>query len=469
MRGVSLAAGASAAGSLKAFGDIEKGVTNVTTLLDDDAAVVKYRGRIEELSKEAVLAGFSIEDSNKALFDSVSALGAGDRAWQAFNVAQKLAKGGVTTLGSSVDGLTTLMAAYKDSNLTAEAAANILFTAQKKGKITVEELNANLGKVLPTAKLAGIGADQVAAATAQLTLGGLNAEEATTALKGAISALVNPSKGAEKVLRKFGVPIGATAIESVGFGEALLKLAQIADGPYKDSLAEAIPNIRALTAVGSLGRAEIENMDAIIKQIALDQKNKTGVDKAATAQMATFNDQMARTFGAVKILAAQIGQGLAPVVLGLGFVVRAVSTTIGALGPVAGKIIAGLLGIIVLASPVLLFMGKFLLVAKAVGVGIAGAFAIAGAPILIIIGSIIAGLSIILVNWDKVKTAFAKAKQFLGFGGEEATVKTVNESSAKLQAQVDMTIKDKGGNVESVQTRSPGAGLNMGVAMAGAG
>jgi hypothetical protein len=281
--------------------------------------------------------------------------------------------------------------------------------------------------------------------------------------------LVNPSKGAEKVLRKFGVPIGATAIESVGFGEALLKLAQIADGPYKDSLAEAIPNIRALTAVGSLGRAEIENMDAIIKQIALDQKNKTGVDKAATAQMATFNDQMARTFGAVKILAAQIGQGLAPVVLGLGFVVRAVSTTIGALGPVAGKIIAGLLGIIVLASPVLLFMGKFLLVAKAVGVGIAGAFAIAGAPILIIIGSIIAGLSIILVNWDKVKTAFAKAKQFLGFGGEEATVKTVNESSAKLQAQVDMTIKDKGGNVESVQTRSPGAGLNMGVAMAGAG
>jgi TP901 family phage tail tape measure protein len=186
MRGVSLAAGASAAGSLKAFGDIEKGVTNVTTLLDDDAAVVKYRGRIEELSKEAVLAGFSIEDSNKALFDSVSALGAGDRAWQAFNVAQKLAKGGVTTLGSSVDGLTTLMAAYKDSNLTAEAAANILFTAQKKGKITVEELNANLGKVLPTAKLAGIGADQVAAATAQLTLGGLNAEEATTALKGAI-------------------------------------------------------------------------------------------------------------------------------------------------------------------------------------------------------------------------------------------------------------------------------------------
>ncbi len=250
--------------SVKAFSDFESGLTNVNTLLSGDE-LKQYGGSLQGASQEAVGMGFAIKDSNKALFDMVSALGASEKTSEDFKVAQKLAIGGVTDLSTSVDGLTSVMNAYGKETTSANDVANAFFSAQKAGKTTVAELAANVGKVAPIAKQAGIGFQTLLATMSQLTLGGLSTEMATTALRSAISGLINPSEQARKVLEKYDVPIGAAALQSANFTDVLKKLA-LAAKEDKDALAEMIPSQEALTAIAALGLKKLEIFKKSLKR-----------------------------------------------------------------------------------------------------------------------------------------------------------------------------------------------------------
>lgn len=470
MKSTSLVAGAAAVSTLKTFGDLEQGVANVLTLLDDSAAVARFRGRIQGAAQDAVTLGFSVQDSTKALFDTVSALGANDAAFKAFEVSQRLAKAGVTDLSVAVDGVTSLMNAYGAETTSAELVANAFFTAQKKGKTTVALLASNIGKVAPIAKTAGIGLEELLATTAQLTLGGLSTEEATTALRQAIAALLKPGKDAEKVLKAMGVPVGATQIRAAGLGATLSKLAVVSER-YPDLLSQAIPNIRAFTAAASLQEAELANIQAIVRQVNVDMKEGTGLTAAYNLQMGTFNENMAQALGEVKLLASTIGEGLAPVVKVLGVVIGAVARGIRALGPVASKIIGFFLGVTAIAAPVLIFLGKFGVVLAAIGTAIAGVLASPIALIGILVAAFLAVVSMVLVKFDAIKEGFSslkdKALGLIGFG-DAAEVKGTGELTSRAKAEVDLNIAAPRGVVESVKARTSGdrGGLDLGVALA---
>jgi len=292
-------------GTTRAFAEFEKGLTNVFTLLSNEE-VNKYGKGLESVAKDAIALGFATEDTTKALFDNVSALGASEKSIETFKIAQKLAIGGVASLSISVDGLTSVINAYGKGTTEATEVANAFFTAQKAGKTTVAELAVNVGKVAPIAKQAGIGFKTLLATMSQLTLGGLNTEEATTALRGAIAGLLKPSEAARKVMEKYNIPIGASALQSANFTEVLKKLA-IAAKENPDALAEMIPNIRALTAVGALGSKEIENLNKTINSINEDIKNGTGLNEAYAKQMETFSRQVKVAIGQIKVIAIDFG------------------------------------------------------------------------------------------------------------------------------------------------------------------
>jgi TP901 family phage tail tape measure protein len=226
LRSVSLAAAGLGAASVKAFGDFEKGITNVFTLLDKDQ-LVQFEGDLTAVSKGAIAMGFSMEDVNKALFDNVSALGTSENSMEAFEVAQKLAIGGVADLSVAVDGITSIMNAYGKETTNSNVVANAFFTAQKAGKTTVDRLASTVGAVAPMAKSAGVGFQELLATMSQLTLGGLSTEESATALRGALTALLKPGAEAEKILTDLGVPFGASGLQASSLREALLKLTDV--------------------------------------------------------------------------------------------------------------------------------------------------------------------------------------------------------------------------------------------------
>ena len=93
---MSIVSSAAVVGSLKAFGDMEQGLTNVFTLMSDEQ-IEEFGDRINKLSTGSLNKfGFNIEETNQALFDTVSALQVSTTTLDAFEASQKLAIGGAS-------------------------------------------------------------------------------------------------------------------------------------------------------------------------------------------------------------------------------------------------------------------------------------------------------------------------------------------------------------------------------------
>lgn len=318
---------------LKAYADWEKGILSVNTLMSK-GEVEKYGKEIKQTSREAIRMGFAVEDANKGLFDSVSALGASEKTFEMYRKSIKLAKGGCTDLSIAIDGMTSVINAYGRDTTDANLVANSFFTAQKFGKTTVAELASNVGKIAPNAKAAGVGFDELLSTMAALTLGGLSTDEATTALKGALTSLVKPAKEAEETLQALGVPYGVMQIRQKGLGYTLKKLNE-AQKKHPELMAKAIPNIRAYTAVMALSDDKLQMIDNTMKAIHDDAKNGTGLEEAFATMSGSGAATMGRVLGEMHDALIELGEVVAPYLLPL---VQKFGETVHWLGEMSPKI-----------------------------------------------------------------------------------------------------------------------------------
>ena len=470
---IGLAAVAGSALSLKAFGDLEQGVTSVLTLLDRETELDKFRGNIEGLARDAVLMGFSIQGSTKALFDNVSFLGANQRSFDAFSASQSLAIAGVTELQTAVKGISGLMNAYKESGLSANEALNILFTGQKKGGTTVAALSENIGKVAPTARAMGVSASELVATMAELTLGALSTEEASTALRSTLSSLQKPSEDAAKVLAFLEVPFKVSEVRAAKLTGVLSALAK-AEKEFPDHLARAIPNVRALTAVFTLNAESVKNIRNNMAQMDKDLKTGSGARDAVAVQMRTFNQEMARTFGAITIISTELGKSLAPAVRLVGSVLRStikgfLSLTEGAKSFLGGftAIVAVFGSIAASVGVVMVLLGKGAIVAGVI------AAAFSAIPLAIAAGviALVATITFAIQKFDFLKEKALGVKNAVtgffggGDGGNlDVTGSAETSNISKIFSDIQLTINAPKGVVGATKVGSTGAGItNIGV------
>jgi len=200
---------------LKAFTDWEKGITTVYTLMNK-TEINQYGAKLKELSKEGVRAGLGIEDVNKALFNSVSAMGISEKSIDVYRKSLILAKGGVTDVSTALTGMMSVINAWGEKTTNATEVANAFFTAQKRGVTTVEELASNIGQIAPLATKMGLSVEETMATVSALTQGGLSTDMAVTGLKNTLQALASPTKNAQETLEEFGVPFGIVDIKAKG-------------------------------------------------------------------------------------------------------------------------------------------------------------------------------------------------------------------------------------------------------------
>lgn len=302
-------AGVSAAtiGLTSQFSKFEKQVTTVKTLLDP-ADLVKYSDTIDNLATKAVKDfGFSLDKSGKALFDTISALGANDRAFETYNEALKLAIGGNADLAVATDGLTSVMNAFKKENLSATRAAQIFFSAQKKGKTDVQKLASSIGKVAPQADALGISFEKTAASLATLTLAGLGTEEATTRLNAFFISLIQN----RDELKKLGIEItdingNFNSLESIL--EALFKTT----GGNVVALQDLLKNQRAVSGAVNLIGDGMKKFNEVLKS------TRTGTNQLSDAfdlQSKRFGFAVKKFIGTITIISVVLGEILAPEVL----------------------------------------------------------------------------------------------------------------------------------------------------------
>lgn len=293
-------------GSVKAYAELETGVTNVQTLLDKQDSTLQ--GRTLELVKKY---GLEIKDVTKAYFDTVSAGYSVEKANEVLNQSSMLAVAGVTELKVATDGMTSIMNTYSLGMGDAEQVASSFFTAQKYGKTTVAQLAESIGSVAPIARMAGVSFQELMSALSEMTNSGLKTDMAAMALKNTLNAIMAPSKQAKEKFDELGISTGVVAIKEQGLGKILLQISQ-AVKQDEDALTELIPNIRALLGVSSMGEEQLKRYNEILTMVNSDYGEGSSLVKGYEMQMDTLNKRWDITKATISEVGISFAEELRP-------------------------------------------------------------------------------------------------------------------------------------------------------------
>lgn len=184
----------------EAAAEFQLGVMKISTIADTaSVSLSTIQGDIMALSMET---GDSVNELSEAVYSAISASVDTANAVEFTATATKLATGGFTSSATAVDVLTTALNAYGLEASYAENISDMLIQTQNLGKTSVNELAASVGKVIPLASAYGVEMDNLSAAYAELTKGGIATAEAGTYLKSMLNELGDSGSTVSAVLMK---------------------------------------------------------------------------------------------------------------------------------------------------------------------------------------------------------------------------------------------------------------------------
>lgn len=146
-----------------------------------------------ETWRMALETGTDVLELKEGLYEIISSVGDVTQSYALLDTANKLAVTGFTDTGNAVDGLTTVLNAYKLSLDEADKIANIFIRTQKYGKTTVGQFQSELSKIVPIAQKLNIQLDEVGTTIALMTSKGVKTPEAATQIASFLNNLSNSS------------------------------------------------------------------------------------------------------------------------------------------------------------------------------------------------------------------------------------------------------------------------------------
>ena len=249
----------------------------------------------------------------KAAYDSVSAgVAPTKEAVKEFlAVAGDAAIGGVTTMATAVDGITSVVNAYGPEVMKATDAADSMFAAVKAGKTTFDELAQNLSNVTPTAAAIGIKFTDVTAAIAAMTKQGTKTPQATTKLNAMFAELDNRGSQVGKTFKKLTGEHFADFIKKGG--DVAGSLNTLNEHAEKNGM--SIKNLFSGLEAGAAA-VQLAGQSANIYSEALEeQRKRTGALAEASAKMkADSAFQFERSIAGIKTTAIALGENLLPAI-----------------------------------------------------------------------------------------------------------------------------------------------------------
>jgi len=400
MVGASVGIGVAA---LKMAGDFDGAMREVNTMmLLSEEEFKLFSKDVQDLAKDM---GVDATESAKALYQAISAGVPKENAIEFLEIATKAAIGGVTDTATAVDGLTTVINAFKIPISDAEKVADIMFTTVKGGKTTMEELSASLFQVAPIAAASGIKFEEVSAALATMTKQGVPTSVATTQLRQAMVMLQKPTTEMKEVLGDLGYESGQAMIDELGLAETLNVLRDATGGNTETlnkmfSSSEAVAAVLALT--GDNAQMFTDDLLAMADAEGAAQDAADQMEKSTGRQMEKMQTQM-------KDMAITIGMAIMPALTKILEIITPIITKIGdwiTENPkMTAMILAGVAalgGLLLVAGPILSIISLITTALPLLG----GAFTAMLGPIGLIILAIAAVIAIgVLVykNWDTIK------------------------------------------------------------------
>lgn len=252
--------------------------------------------------------GIMSEQVVPALYQAISAGVPSDNVFSFLEVAAKSSIGGVTDLETAVDGLTTVMNSYTNDQVSAERAADAMFTAAKLGKTNFEELSQSMYQATPMANALGVSIEDVAAAFATLTAQGTPTNVSATQMKALFKELLDPASELSKYLDE--VTEGADFKQLSDSGKSLFDVISILNNGLKEDgkqWTEVTGSIEASQAGMVLSSEMMGNFTNQMKDAsgAVDEAYKTMSDSAV--------QQMNKVKAELHNMVIDIGESFLPI------------------------------------------------------------------------------------------------------------------------------------------------------------
>ncbi len=324
-----IALSAAVIGSTVAFAKFEKGMSNVSTIIDNSNESVKDIGQnILTLGKEIPK---PIGELVESMYDIRSAGIAASVATETLASAGRLAVVGLSSTKEATDILTTSINVFKSEGKSATEISNILFKTVKYGKNTIAELAQAFGQTAPLAKSAGVSLTEFSAATAALTAQGIPASVAQNQIRAAMVSLEKQTADMKKVFRELGYKdMKELMANSDNLGDAFKKIRDTAvklDIPLT-KVTGRVEGANAITVIATEG-AEIYN--TALRDMA---GGADAVSEAFERQSKTLNAQRQLMQNLANTIAINFGEKLQPALISAG---EGVSKALGAVNELITK------------------------------------------------------------------------------------------------------------------------------------
>lgn len=348
-------AGAAAAG-IKFAGDFQQGMNKVR-------AVSGATGKaFDDMRQQALELGrttaFSATQASNAMgFLAMAGFKAG-QIMKAMPSTLQLASAATIDLGTAADITSNILTGYGMKVSQLGHANDVLVKAFTSANVDLRMLGQSFKYVGPIAKGAGLSFEETAAALAMFGNAGIQGSMAGTALRRALSKLLNTTPKVDKALRRLGVSVK----DSQG---RLLPLVQIvkqledAGASASDMLTifgdRAGPAMKALVDQGS---AALANLTAKLRESG---GTAARIEKT---QLAGFRGAIIKMKSALEGLAIAFGDTLLPVATGVanwatkmsGHLTK-MAERFGKLSPTVKMFSMSLMGLAAAAGPVLMISG----------------------------------------------------------------------------------------------------------------
>lgn len=290
------------------LGEFSKSVAEVKSIAPD---VIKNNEKLADSFIElGTTFGKSAQEEAKLLYQIISA-GITDAAesQETLIASNKLAIGGLAGTEESVNILTTALNVYKDQNLSAEKAADILFTTVKLGKTNVSELASSLGTVLPIAKTFGLSFEEVNASIADLTAKGIpSTSQAVTALRGVLNGVIQAQSQLAGESKEVQKAFSINALKTKDF-TTFLKDANDAVGGNEVKLKKLLGSIEGVTGFVTLASGGFKGLKNSLDEMS---KSTGAADKAYKEISNTLGFQITKfkeNFGNLILKFSSQGEG----------------------------------------------------------------------------------------------------------------------------------------------------------------
>lgn len=338
--------------TLNAAMELEDAMKTVATLpgvvsgsVEQQAAQLEeYTDAVREASDVTHVAA---EDLAMAQYSAISAGASAAESVYMVERSAKAAKAGLSDVETVIDGATSALNAWGDAAGGIDHVLDAMIVAQNEGKTTVGDLASQIGQVTGLAPALGVALDEVLAAVAALTKGGVQTSSAINGLKAVMSNVMKPTAEAREEAKKLGLEFSATALQAQGLTGFLESVMDATNGD-SESLAKLFGSVEGLSQIMALGTTQAEEYARILDVIGAS----TGVvDEAFAMRTSSKAEQLSGSLNRLRNSGSQLAENLFPAVDAVTDLIGGAADVIGDMDEGTQKALVNVLGVAAAIGP----------------------------------------------------------------------------------------------------------------------